>query len=73
VAVLPEAFETASENTESVEIAEAEIRASAGPSPSSVQALKAAARKDVALFKQCGRQADGSCAMAACSCKEETA
>jgi type VI secretion system secreted protein VgrG len=66
--VLPAAFDAASENAESVKLSEVDIRLSAGPSPSSVQALRSAARKGAAFLKQCGRQPDGSCAMAACSC-----
>jgi len=35
--------------------------------------LKSAAKKDVALVKQCGRQPDGSCAMEACACEGDIA
>jgi len=38
-----------------------------------VQALKIAARNDVALVKQCGRKSDGTCALSSCSCEGVTA
>ena len=52
-----------------VELAESDTRLVAGPAPSSVQALRAGARKNAALIKQCGRKADGTCALASCSCE----
>ncbi|HAZ87599.1 MAG TPA: hypothetical protein DCW82_00705, partial [Marinobacter adhaerens] len=55
------------------QLAETDTRALAGPTPSSVQALKAAARNDVALVKQCGRKSDGTCALSSCSCEDVTA
>ncbi|MFO7528608.1 MAG: type VI secretion system tip protein VgrG, partial [Marinobacter sp.] len=55
-----------------VQLAETDTRALSGPAPGMVQALKAAAKKDVALVKQCGRQPDGCCALTSCSCESAT-
>ena len=71
--VVPNTSDETPESAESVRLAETDNREVAGPSSSSAQALRAAASKDVALLKQCGRQADGSCALASCSCEEEIA
>jgi len=60
-------------NDEPVQVAETGTRATAGPSAASVPALKSAAKKDVALVKQCGRQPDGTCAMDACACEGDIA
>ena len=71
--VLPTSFVEGCNNSDHVELAEVDTRATAGPVASSVPSLRAAAKKDVALVKQCGRQSDGSCAMAECACEESPA
>jgi len=71
--LLPASLGVGSDGNESAELAVTDSRASAGPTPSSAQALKSAAKKDVALVKQCGRKPDGSCALASCSCEGATA
>lgn len=71
--VLPTSFVEGCNNSDHVELAEVDTRATVGPVASSVPSLRAAAKKDVALVKQCGRQSDGSCAMAECACEESPA
>ncbi|MAO11701.1 bacteriophage T4 gp5 trimerisation domain-containing protein, partial [Marinobacter sp.] len=71
--LLPESLNELTANDEPVQVAETGTRATAGPSAASVPALKSAAKKDVALVKQCGRQPDGTCAMDACACEGDIA
>ncbi|MDX1559327.1 MAG: type VI secretion system tip protein TssI/VgrG [Marinobacter sp.] len=70
---LPASLSEVSDSSEPAKLAETDTRVVAGPTPSSVQALKAAARNDVALVKQCGRKPDGTCALSSCSCEGMTA
>ena len=51
--------------------AETGQRQNASPQPSPVSKLKAAARDDTALSRQCGRQEDGSCTSEPCACAGE--
>ncbi|MEX2474196.1 MAG: type VI secretion system tip protein VgrG, partial [Marinobacter sp.] len=67
--LLPETVAELTAKDEPEQLAETGTRATAGPGTASVQALKSAASKDVALVKQCGRQPDGTCAMEACACE----
>src|SRR5690554_3921293 len=71
--LLPESLNELTANDEPVQVAETGTRATAGPSAASVPALKSAAKKDVALVKQSGRQPDGTCAMDACACEGDIA
>ena len=70
--VLPASLSEGSGVNEPVQLAETDTRIIAAPAPSSAQALKAAARKDVALLKQCGRKPDGTCVLVSCSCESAT-
>jgi type VI secretion system secreted protein VgrG len=70
---LPASLSEIADTNKPAQLAETDTRALAGPTPSSVQALKAAARNDVALVKQCGRKSDGTCALSSCSCEDVTA
>ncbi|SNB57073.1 type VI secretion system secreted protein VgrG [Marinobacter sp. es.042] len=71
--VLPRSLSEVSDTNEPAQLAETDTRTVAGPTPSSAQALKTAARNDVALVKQCGRKPDGTCALSSCSCEGVTA
>ncbi|WP_375192911.1 type VI secretion system Vgr family protein [Marinobacter sp.] len=66
----PNGLDEISGSTPPPALAQPDTRSDFGPSPSSVEALRTGASKDVALIKQCGRQADGSCSLAACACDE---
>ncbi|HAU18697.1 MAG TPA: type VI secretion system tip protein VgrG, partial [Marinobacter adhaerens] len=70
---LPASLSEIADTNEPAQLAETDTRTVAGPTPSSVQALKTAARNDVALVKQCGRKPDGTCALSSCSCEGVTA
>ncbi|MGF2736205.1 type VI secretion system Vgr family protein [Marinobacter sp. DUT-1] len=65
---LPASLSGQSGRNAPVQLADTDTRPLSGAAPGTVQALKAAAKKDVALVKQCGRQPDGSCALSSCSC-----
>ena len=66
----PNGLDEVSGSTPPPALAQTETRSDFGPSPSSVEALRTGASRDVALIKQCGRQPDGRCALAACACDE---
>ncbi|MBD3640434.1 MAG: type VI secretion system tip protein VgrG, partial [Marinobacter sp.] len=70
--VLPVSLNELSDSNAPEQLAETDTRAISGPAPGSIQALKTAAKKNVALVKQCGRQPDGSCALSSCSCESAT-
>jgi len=52
-------------------LAETGQRNNASPQPSPVSKLKAVARDDIALSRQCGRQEDGICTSEPCACAGE--